>query len=90
MYIHTHTHIRCRILPGPEILGMVCSFGMLSRGRPAAICAGLGYILPGACLILFGAWLYTDQGLNENEGYLRSVGQVDNVCVYVCVCMAVH
>jgi hypothetical protein len=45
--------------------------------------SGFGYILPGACLILFGAWLYTDQRLNENQGYLRSVGKCINVWVYM-------
>jgi chromate transporter len=47
-----------QVLPGPEAHELCCYFGMLSRGRIGSVLAGLGFMLPGLCLMLLFSWLY--------------------------------
>lgn len=57
-------------LPGPEATELACYFGLLSKGRPGALLAGLGFVLPGFCLMLLFSWIYVDYGIS-NE-YFRA------------------
>lgn len=54
-------------LPGPEAFELCCYFGMLRRGRPGAIVAGLGFLLPGLVLMLAASWLYVRYGLESGD-----------------------
>jgi chromate transporter len=47
-----------QVLPGPEAHEMCVHFGMLARGRPGGILAGLGFMLPGFVLMFLLSWLY--------------------------------
>ncbi len=53
-------------LPGPEAHELCVYFGMLSRGRPGAIVAGLGFMLPGLLLMLALSWCYVEFGLGSS------------------------
>lgn len=46
-------------LPGPEAHELAVHMGMIARGRIGGLLAGLGFMLPGLCLMLAGAWAYT-------------------------------
>lgn len=46
-------------LPGPEAHELAVHMGMIVRGRIGGLLAGLGFMLPGLCLMLVGAWAYT-------------------------------
>lgn len=52
-------------LPGPEAHELCVYFGMLARGRPGAIVAGLGFMLPGLVLMLLLSWGYVTFGLTS-------------------------
>lgn len=66
-------------LPGPEATELgtfnvsfrttphpsACYFGMLSRGRPGAVLAGIGFLLPGFLMMLLLSYLYTIIGFNS-------------------------
>jgi len=52
-------------LPGPEAHELCVYFGMLSRGRPGAVVAGLGFMLPGLLLMLALSWSYVEFGLSS-------------------------
>lgn len=45
-------------LPGPEAHELAVHMGMIARGRIGGLLAGLGFMLPGLCLMLAGAWAY--------------------------------
>jgi chromate transporter len=47
-----------QVLPGPEAHELCVYFGMLSRGRPGGILAGLGFMLPGFLLMFAISALY--------------------------------
>lgn len=47
-----------QILPGPEAHELCVHFGILARGRIGGLLAGLGFMLPGFCLMLLVGWLY--------------------------------
>ena len=49
-------------LPGPEAHELCVYFGMIRRGRTGAFLAGLGFMLPGLCLMLLLSWAYTQYG----------------------------
>jgi chromate transporter len=49
-------------LPGPEAHELCVYFGMIRAGRIGAIIAGLGFMLPGFCLMLLLSWLYVSFG----------------------------
>jgi chromate transporter len=49
-------------LPGPEAHEICVYFGMIRAGRIGAIIAGLGFMLPGFCLMLLLSWLYVSFG----------------------------
>jgi chromate transporter len=49
-------------LPGPEAHELCVYFGMTQRGRIGAIVAGLGFMLPGFCLMVLLSWLYVSFG----------------------------
>ena len=54
-----------QVLPGPEATELCVYFGMLSRGRPGALLAGLGFILPGFILMFALSWFYAVYGLRS-------------------------
>lgn len=45
-------------LPGPEATELCCYMGMVARGRVGSVLAGLGFILPGLCLMLLFSYIY--------------------------------
>ncbi|HET9590295.1 MAG TPA: chromate efflux transporter [Anaerolineales bacterium] len=52
-------------LPGPEAHELCVYFGMLAGGRPGALLAGLGFMLPGFLLMLALSWLYISYGITS-------------------------
>jgi chromate transporter len=54
-----------QVLPGPEAHELCVWFGMLARGRPGAVVAGLGFMLPGFLLMLGLSWAYVTIGLGS-------------------------
>lgn len=54
-----------QILPGPEATEMCVHLGYLRRGRPGAVLAGLGFMLPGLVLMLAVSWLYVRLGAHS-------------------------
>jgi chromate transporter len=56
-----------QVLPGPEAHELCVYFGMLARGRPGAIVAGLGFMLPGLVLMLLLSWAYASAGFRTDE-----------------------
>jgi chromate transporter len=49
-------------LPGPEAHELCVYFGMVKAGRIGATIAGLGFMLPGFCLMILLSWLYVSFG----------------------------
>jgi chromate transporter len=47
-----------QVLPGPEAHELCVHLGMVARGRPGGLLAGLGFMLPGLVLMLIAGWLY--------------------------------
>lgn len=47
-----------QVLPGPEAHELCVHLGMVARGRIGGMLAGLGFMLPGLCLMLAAGWLY--------------------------------
>lgn len=54
-----------QVLPGPEAHELCVYFGRLRAGRPGALVAGLGFMLPGFLLMLGLSVLYVEAGLDE-------------------------
>lgn len=54
-----------QVLPGPEAHELCVYFGMISRGRIAALLAGLGFMTPGFLLMFALSWFYVTYGLNS-------------------------
>jgi len=54
-----------QVLPGPEAHELCVYFGMLSRGRPGALLAGLGFMLPGFLLMFALSWFYATYGITS-------------------------
>ncbi len=54
-----------QVLPGPEATELCVYFGMLARGRPGAVLAGMGFILPGFFLMLLLSWIYARVSLHS-------------------------
>lgn len=54
-----------QVLPGPEAHELCVYFGMLSRGRPGAFLAGLGFMLPGFVLMFLLSWFYSAYGIHS-------------------------
>ncbi|RPI96409.1 MAG: chromate efflux transporter, partial [Chloroflexi bacterium] len=54
-----------QVLPGPEAHELCVYFGMLAAGRPGALLAGLGFMLPGFVLMLALSWFYVAYGINS-------------------------
>ena len=52
-------------LPGPEAHELCVYFGMIAGGRPGALLAGLGFMLPGFILMLALSWFYVSYGINS-------------------------
>jgi chromate transporter len=52
-------------LPGPEAHELCVYFGMMAAGRPGALVAGLGFMLPGFLLMLVLSWLYVAFGISS-------------------------
>ena len=54
-----------QVLPGPEAHELCVYFGMLAGGRPGALLAGLGFMLPGFVLMLALSWFYVAYGIGS-------------------------
>ncbi len=54
-----------QVLPGPEAHELCVYFGMLVRGRPGGLLAGLGFMLPGFCLMMLLSWAYVRWGISS-------------------------
>lgn len=52
-------------LPGPEAHELCVYFGMMAGGRPGALLAGLGFMLPGFFLMLALSWFYVAYGISS-------------------------
>lgn len=52
-------------LPGPEAHELCVYFGSLARGRLGGIVAGLGFMLPGFCLMMLLSWAYVRWGVSS-------------------------
>lgn len=52
-------------LPGPEAHELCVYFGMMVAGRPGALLAGLGFMLPGFLLMLVLSWFYVAYGISS-------------------------
>jgi chromate transporter len=52
-------------LPGPEAHELAVHLGLLRGGRPGAVLAGLGFMLPGFLLMLAISWLYFQVDLTQ-------------------------
>ena len=52
-------------LPGPEAHELCVYFGMMAGGRPGALLAGLGFMLPGFIFMLALSWFYVAYGINS-------------------------
>lgn len=48
-----------QVLPGPEAHELCVHLGIRAKGRLGGLLAGLGFMLPGLCLMLLAAWAYT-------------------------------
>jgi putative chromate ion transporter len=53
-------------LPGPEVVEIACYFGYITGGKIGAICAGIGFLLPGFVAMLFISWLYVTYAESSN------------------------
>jgi len=76
-----------QVLPGPEAHELCVYFGMRSRGRPGAVLAGLGFMLPGFVLMFALSWAYVRYGLQT--GGLRAVFAAVQVAVAALIVRAV-
>mmetsp|Transcript_4783 Transcript_4783/g.4279 ORF Transcript_4783/g.4279 Transcript_4783/m.4279 type:complete len:477 (-) Transcript_4783:41-1471(-) len=56
-----------QVLPGPEATELSCYFGYICKGRLGAILGGLGFLLPGALLMLLASYLYKTYGLSNSN-----------------------
>ena len=56
-----------QILPGPEAFELACYFGNLSQGRIGAFLGGLGFALPGVCLMLLWSYIYVTYGVDNHK-----------------------
>jgi chromate transporter len=54
-----------QVLPGPEAHELCVYFGMLVGGRPGALLAGLGFMLPGFVLMLALSIFYVAYGITS-------------------------
>ena len=52
-------------LPGPEAHELCVYFGLMAGGRPGALLAGLGFMLPGFFLMLALSWFYVAYGISS-------------------------
>jgi chromate transporter len=52
-------------LPGPEAHELCVYFGLMAGGRPGALLAGLGFMLPGFFLMLALSWFYVTYGISS-------------------------
>lgn len=48
-----------QVLPGPEAHELCVHLGIRAKGRIGGLLAGLGFMLPGLCLMLVLAWAYS-------------------------------
>eukprot|EP01041_Mallomonas_annulata_P004359 gene4359-8674_t len=56
-----------QILPGPEATELAIYFGTLAKGHIGGILGGLGFLLPGVCLMLLWSWIYVEFGSDNRK-----------------------
>jgi chromate transporter len=74
-------------MPGPEAAELCIWFGMRARGRVGGLVAGLGFILPGATVVLAVALAYVHVGIGSTAAAALAGVQVAAVAL---VARAVH
>lgn len=77
-----------QLLPGPEAHELCVHFGMIRGRRMGGLMAGLGFLLPGLCLVLLLAWAY--QRLDLTNPALAAVFLGIQVGVLALIVRAVH
>ena len=77
-----------QVLPGPEAHELCVHLGMMKRGRPGGILAGLGFMLPGLLLILGLAWIY--QRLDLDQPMIAAIFTGVQIGVVALIVRAVH
>jgi chromate transporter len=55
-----------QVLPGPEAHELCVHLGIRAKGRLGGLLAGLGFMLPGLCLMLALAWAYTSRRFSRD------------------------
>ena len=58
------------MIPGPNSTEMVIHVGYVRAGWPGLIVAGVGFILPAACIVLALAWAYEHYGTTPTAEWL--------------------
>jgi chromate transporter len=64
-----------QVLPGPEAMELAYYFGYIAKGRLRSFLGGLGFLLPGFCLMLLWSFVYVEFGI-DNEHVQRSFNAV--------------
>lgn len=72
-----------QLLPGPEATELACYFGTLAGGRLGGVMGGLGFILPGFCLMLLFSFLYERWGFSNDVFHSVFLGLQPAVCAMV-------
>jgi chromate transporter len=72
-----------QVLPGPEATELACYFGILAGGSFGGILGGLGFILPGFCLMLSFAAFYQVYGIQSEVVQAVFAGLQPAVCAMV-------
>lgn len=68
-----------QVLPGPEAHELCVHLGIMARGRPGGVLAGLGFMLPGFGLMLVSGWVY----VNVIAGHMEWSGPLLGVQIAV-------
>lgn len=77
-----------QLIPGPEATELCIYFGILSAGRLGGLVAGIGFVLPGAILMLLVSILYVHVGINN--GYFMASFRGIEPCVAAMMTVAVY
>jgi chromate transporter len=75
-------------LPGPEATELSIWFGMGRRGRLGGLLAGIGFVLPGVCLILALSYMYTR--VDFDEPFVQALFAGFGAAIVALIVRAVH